>query len=134
MKVEDVNVQYTIPGHQSDLSELAETGDADELDDAPFNQTYQQEMPSLGGWKQLLGLSRVSPDPTQIDPPPKPAHFDGSVRSDAEDTYRRLLESHIGRESTSQSPRIKQMLDLLSAHQRAVDEIKARAVGSGGSR
>ena len=134
MKVEDVNVRYTIPGHQSDISELAETGDADELDYAPFSQMYQPEMPSLRDWKQLLGLSRVSADPTQIDPPPKPLYFDGSARSEAEDAHRRLLESHASREATGSSPRIKRMLNLLSIHQRAIDEIKARAAGNRGSR
>ena len=128
MKVEDVSVQYTIPGHQSEIDELAETGEADDLDYAPFSQTYEPEMPSLGGWKQLLGLSRVSPDPTQIDPPARSEYIEGSAKTEAEDAHRRLLESH-GREGTTgASPRIKRMLDLLSAYQRATDEIRARAV------
>jgi hypothetical protein len=134
MKVEDVNVQYTIPGHQSEISELAETGDADEVDYAPFSQMYQPEMPSLGGWRQLLGLSQPSPDPTQFDPPVKPAYFDGPERTQAEDAHRLLVENQSSREAANTSPKIRRMFDLLSAHQRAIDEIEARAAGNAGSR
>jgi hypothetical protein len=133
MKIDDVSVQYTIPGHESEISELAETSDADELDYGHFTQTYQSEMPALGAWKQLLGLSQTPPDPTHFDPPPKPAYFDAAARTQAEEAHRFLINDQSSREAANTSPKIRQMFALFSAYQRAVDEIKARAAGNGNS-
>jgi hypothetical protein len=117
-----------------DLTSAAavETGEAEEFDDAPYSQTASAvSAPSLsGGWKELLGLNQVTPGPSQIGPPPRPASFEGDTAANS--ANRNLLRDGAGgRDAVSSSPRVGRMMDLIDAYQRTAGRIRARASDGG---
>jgi hypothetical protein len=133
MKIDDLNLRYTIPGQQPELNGVEE---GDELDTdgepAPFSQVQQFDAPLPGKWKELLGLTVVSPGPARIDPPIRPASEGVSGRSEADTFERRLLQANrVGASGGSISPKMRRMLDLLADRQRSTDGIRARALDGG---
>jgi hypothetical protein len=133
MKIDDLNLRYTVPGQQPELNGLAEADDLDtDREPAPFSHVQQFDAPLPGEWKELLGLTVVSPGPIRIDPPTRPASQEVSGRSEAEIFERRFLQANRpGMSEDVTSPKLQRMLDLLVERQRSTDGIRARALDGG---
>jgi hypothetical protein len=91
MKLDQLSIHYLIPGHQAELSGPEGTEELHNEDDyAPYSQTPRLDTSSLGRWTELLGLTEVTRESTQIDPPRTSYFPDGSTRVEAEKMYRQV--------------------------------------------
>jgi hypothetical protein len=131
MKIDDLSTRYLIPGYDLEPTAATELDEAGgDYGDAPYSQMPPADLPSHGGWKELLGLNRVSPGPSQIDPPTRPGSFKGVMRANAQDASLAFpgpaLSGGAGRAPSS--PKVGRMLGLLAAYRGAAMRIRARAL------
>ena len=121
-----MKINYTLPGYRPE-TEVAR--DLVESFDSPFKnrmQAFEQQQPV--GWKELLGLDMMPPDPTQI---PQPESQSGRVPDAAlsRQQWRDFLSRHGGAEEFQNSPLpVRRMLDLLRSYQKESDDVFARGV------
>jgi hypothetical protein len=130
MKIDELSTRYLIPGYELEPTAVAEPEEAaEEYADAPYGQMPAADVPLPGGWKELLGLNQVSPGPSQIDPPTRPASFKGVMRAKAQDASLAFpLSTLVGGMGASSSPKVGRMIGLLAAYRRAASRIRARAM------
>lgn len=136
-RVDELNARYLIPGVDLGPSAVAEAEHVEEdWGDAPYSQMPPVgEMPSPTGWQDLLGLNQVAPDPSRIDPPPRPT----SLRQwPTADVISRLLRfpENAARDSAGAPPalsaKVARMIGVLARYERASRSIRARASEGGG--
>jgi hypothetical protein len=131
MKINELSTRYLIPGYDLEPTAVAEPEEAgEEYGDAPYGQMPPADLPSPGGWKELLGLNQVSPGPSQIDPPTRPASFKGVMRAKAQDASLPFPRSALlgGMGGAPSSPKVGRMLGLLAEYRRAAIRIRARTL------
>jgi hypothetical protein len=130
MKIDELNARFVVPGYQAEVMETAGSGEADDQHEfAPYSRVSYPSAPAPGNWKELLGLTKIAPDPTQLDPPVKPQSFTGYGRAASGTYYHRLLQISPGKSvEASGAAKVQQMIDLLDLYQQSANEIRARAL------
>jgi hypothetical protein len=121
-----LKVNYTLPGYRP---EVDVSRDLVESFDSPFkNRMEAFEQSQAVGWKELLGVDRMPPDPSQVAPPE-------SQRSGVADAallrqqWREFLSRHGGPEELQNSPEpVRRMLELLQRYQTGSDQVFSRGV------
>ncbi len=121
-----MRINYTLPGYRPE-TDVAK--DFIESFDSPFKnrmQAFEQQQPV--GWKELLGLDLMAPDPSQVAQPQPPS----SGAADAavlRQQWRDLLSRHGGAEEFQNSSEpVRRMLELLERYQRESDGVFSRGV------
>lgn len=121
-----MKVNYTLPGYRP---EVDVSRDLVESFDSPFKnrmEAFEQRQPV--GWKELLGLNRLPPDPSQIAQP----QSQWSGITDAailRQQWREFLNRHGGPEELQNSPEpVRRMLELLQSYQKGSDRVFSRGV------
>jgi hypothetical protein len=121
-----LKINYTLPGYRPE-TDVAK--DLVESFDSPFKnrmQAFEQQQPV--GWKELLGLDQMPPDPSQIAQPEREA---GGVMdaSALRQQWRDFLSRHSGREEMQNSSEpVRRMLQLLERYQKESDAVFSRGV------
>jgi hypothetical protein len=123
-----VKVNYTLPGHQPEV----DVGkDLVESFDAPFKsrlQAFERRQPVA--WRELLGLNRTPPDPSQVPPLP-----DSGQMADAaalRQQWRELVSRHGGFSEWQSSPEpVRRMMTLLESYQKQADQLFSRGLSGG---
>jgi hypothetical protein len=136
-RVDELNTHYLIPGVDLGPSAVADAEHVeDDWVDAPYSQVPPVgEMPSPTGWQDLLGLNQVAPDPSRIDPPPRPPSLQPWPTADV---ISRLLRfsGNVTRESAGApralSLKVERMFGVLARYERASRYIRARGSEGGG--
>jgi hypothetical protein len=135
-KIDELNTRYLIPGSELGTTAMADPdGAEDDYGDAPYSQMpAMTDMPSPNGWQDLLDLNRISPDPSQIDPPPRPTSLEKGTAADAIDASQPSLGSLSGNGTVavSTSPKVQRMIGMLAGYDLMVRRIRARASEGGG--
>lgn len=121
-----MKINYTLPGYRAE-TDVAK--DLVESFDSPFKnrmQAFEQQQPV--GWKELLGLNQMPPDPSQVAQP----QGESSGVTDAStlrQQWRDFLSRHSGAEEMRNSSEpVRRMLELLESYQRESDSIFAHGV------
>lgn len=121
-----MKIDYTLPGYKP---EVDVSKDLVESFDSPFQnrmQAFEQQQPV--GWKELLGLNQLPPDPSQIAQPQSPS----AGVTDASLLRRQwsdCLSRHNGADELKNSPEpVRRMVELLQSYQRESDELFSRGV------
>lgn len=121
-----MKINYTLPGYrpETDVSR-----DLVESFDSPFKnrmQAFEQQQPV--GWKELLGLDQIPPDPSQIMPPEREGS--GVTHASAlRQQWRDFLSRHGGTEEMQNSSEpVRRMLQLLENYQKESDAVFSRGV------
>jgi hypothetical protein len=127
MKINNVNIQYEIPGF--DISPQAfESDEGDDFEGAPYSHDPGiLSAPPLGGWQQLLGLMHRSPTPTSIEPPTREATGQSSTRGTASYPVSGSKATPDSSHSATLSPRVRQMVAMLASRQEVLARIRIRA-------
>jgi hypothetical protein len=121
-----LKVNYTLPGYRP---EVDVSRDLVESFDSPFKnrmEAFEQQQPV--GWKELLGLDQMPPDPSQIAQPDSQS---SAVADPAllRQQWRDLLSRHGTAEELQNSPEpVRRMLELLQAQQQESDDVFSRSV------
>ncbi|HEX4772170.1 MAG TPA: hypothetical protein VH351_15145 [Bryobacteraceae bacterium] len=121
-----MKVNYTLPGYRP---EVDVSRDLVESFDSPFKnrmEAFEQQQPV--GWKELLGLDQMPPDPSQIAQPDSQS---SAVADPAllRQQWRDLLSRHGTAEELQNSPEpVRRMLELLQAQQQESDDVFSRSV------
>jgi hypothetical protein len=129
MKVNEINVQYIIPGHEAEVNGPEQMDQMEGLEYAPYDQMQPTELPAQGGWKEILGLHQKDVAPTDIDPPIAPPSLGGRTRIEVEKAQRHYLQGMQNEsKGTSASLNVRRMISLLASYQHSADEIRARSL------
>ncbi len=121
-----MKINYTLPGYrpETDLGK-----DLVESFDSPFKsrmQAFEQRQPV--GWKELLGLNVMPPDPSQLVQPQSGSSgvVDAAV---LRQQWRDLMSRHGGEHELQSSPEpVRRMLELLESYQRESDGLFSRGI------
>jgi hypothetical protein len=131
MKVDNVAIQYEIPGFDIAPQQL-ESGEEEDFGEAPYSlDPGITAPPPAGGWQQLLGLTQLSPTPTSIDPPTR--QVTGMWRHGATASFQVVKDAAARRESAlvNVSPEVGQMMKLLASREETIAKIRQRAGEAG---
>jgi hypothetical protein len=135
-KIDELNTHYLLPGTEMGLSSVSDTEGAEEdYTNAPYSQLPPSgDIPSPTAWQDLLGLNQISPEPSQIDPPPRPSSMESGSAANATGNSLRLLGAspRNGMAEASGSPKVQRMLGMLAGYSQAARQIRARASEGGG--
>ena len=135
-RIDELNTRYLIPGVDLGLPAVADTDGVDEdYGDAPYSQTPAVgEIPSPTAWQDLLGLNQVAPDPSRIDPPPRPTSFRQWPNSNSIGGPWRLPGNVNGSNAGAPavSSKVERMIAMLARYERTARYIRARASEGGG--
>lgn len=134
-KIDELNARYLIPGVDLGTTAVADPDGTDEdYSDAPYSQVPAvTDIPLPTGWQDLLGLNRVSPSPSQIDPPPLPASLKRWAKGNTGSSSLRSSEaSGDDMRAASTSPKVERMFGMLAGYDQAARQIRARASEGGG--
>jgi hypothetical protein len=134
-RIDELNTRYLIPGVELGLpAAIDEESFEEDYGDAPYSQIPPLgDMPSPTGWQDLLGLNQVPPDPSRIDPPPRPASLlQLKSASTVSGPFPLLGSSGDKAGAPSASPKVEQMIGMLARYERAARYIRARASEGGG--
>lgn len=121
-----MKVNYTLPGYRA---EVDVSRDLVESFDSPFKnrmEAFEQQQPV--GWKELLGLNQLPPDPSQVA---QPYSQSSGVTDPAllRQQWRDFLSRHGGAEELQNSPEpVRRMLELLQRYQKESDDVFSRGV------
>jgi hypothetical protein len=121
-----LKINYTLPGYQP---ETDVSRDLVESFDSPFKnrmQAFEQQQPV--GWKELLGLNLMPPDPSQVAQPQSQSSgfVDAAV---LRQQWRDFMSRHGGAEELQNSPEpVRRMLELLESYQKDSDDVFSRGV------
>jgi len=110
-------------------------GIEDDYGDVPYSQLAPLgEMPSPTGWQDLLGLNQVPPDPSRIDPPPRPLSLRQWPTASTIGGPLRLPGNVTDPNSAAPatSPKVARMIGVLARYERSARYIRARASEGGG--
>ena len=131
MKINNVNMQYEIPGFDI-APQSFEPGEDDDFEGAPYSRDPGViSPPPAGGWQQLLGLMQSSPTPTSIEPPTR--QITGRSRLGATASYS-VVRNQADRDNSQLavlSPKVTRMMTMLASRQEAVAKIRIRAAEVG---
>ena len=135
-RIDELNTRYLIPGVDLGPTAVADAeGGEEDFGDAPYSHMPPMgEIPSPTAWQDLLGLNEVPPDPTRIDPPPRPTSFRQLPTANPVGGPLRLMESvsSDGAGTPSVSPKVQRMIGMLASYRQAARYIRARASAGGG--
>ena len=121
-----MKVNYTLPGYRP---EIDVSKDMVESFDSPFKnrmEAFEQRQPV--GWKELLGLNHLPPDPSQVAQPQSRSAgvVDASV---LRQQWRDFMTRHGSTEELQNSSEpVRRMLDLLRNYQKESDDLFSRGV------
>jgi hypothetical protein len=134
-RIDDLNTRYLIPGASIDTTAAADPEGFvdDSSDNAPYSQMPAREnAPSDAGWQDMLGLDRIAPDPTQIDPPLRSMLPGGEQSVDLVGSMFSSTSVGLGQDAGEASQKVKQMMGMLAGYDLNVRRMRARAsMGSG---
>ncbi len=134
--IDELNTCYLIPGLEMGPAAATDPeGFEEDYSEAPYSQTSPVgDMPSPTGWQDLLGLNQMSPSPSQIDPPPRPACLGNGTTAGGTGGSLRFPgnTSSNGASVSSASPKFDRMLGILATYYQAARRIRARASEGGG--
>jgi len=130
-RIDELNTSYLIPGIDLGTESIDEVDEADDdLSYHPYGGLLNQRLePSVpGNWQDLFGLGRVMPEPTQMDPPPRPTIIDGQIASGKDAFFRSMHITGSRFSSDTQSDlKVQRMLKLMHSSIQAVRGLRARA-------
>ena len=129
INIDELNTRYLIPGLEIGPAAADPEGFEEDYSVAPYSQMSSVgDLPSPTGWQDLLGLNQMSPSPSQIDPPPRPASLGN--RATAGETGGSLpfpgSTSRNGAGVASASPKFDRMLGILATYDQAARRIRVR--------
>ena len=124
-----MKINYTLPGYQP------ETGVGNnlvELFDSPFkNRMHVFERRQPVDWRELLGINRTAPDPSQIAQP-ESASGESPDATSVGQQWRALLRRHGGLDELRNSPMpVRRMLALLESYEKESDILFSRGLSEG---
>ena len=135
-RIDEINTRYLIPGFELGPASAADAeGIEEDYGDAPYSQMpLVGDLPSPTGWQDLLGLNQISPSPSQIGAPPRPASLRQWPPANSIGGRLRLVESMTGERAgaLTGSPKVERMISMLARYERAARYIRARASEGGG--
>jgi hypothetical protein len=133
----EINTRIYIPGYQTNEASTIEAGAEAEISghehgspNAP--QTPEFDLNLREDWKDSFGLNQVAPDPTRIDPPMRPATFEGGSARNTLVNFDFMRGVSSGNtDNVSSSSKVNRMLKFLASSQDAMRQIRARASNGG---
>jgi hypothetical protein len=121
-----LKINYTLPGYQPETNVAR---DLVESFDSPFKNRMQAfEQQQTVGWKELLGLNLMPPDPAQVAQPQSQSSgvADAAI---SRQQWRDFFSRHGGAEELQNSPEpVRRMLELLQSYQKESDDVFSRGV------
>jgi hypothetical protein len=130
MKIDELRVGYILPGHESPVDEVeAAYGTVEDSEPSFFDRLHSLEVPKLGDWRQLLGLTQEPPSLTTIGPPPRPVGRKPSGTIQDQTEWRTFLSRYRNtRRLTGESHRVQKMVDVLSRMEQWKEIVRARGL------
>jgi hypothetical protein len=133
----EINTRIYIPGYQTNEASETEAGAETEIAGQEHGRLNPSPTPEFDlnlreDWKDSFGLNQVAPDPTRIDPPMRPATFEGGAARNTLVNFDFQGGGSSGMtDNLSSAPKVDRMLKFLASSQEAMRQIRARASNGG---
>jgi len=136
-KIDDLNARFLIPGAEvGALGSVDPESVEEDIFDAPYSTLPKFGEGSLPrDWQDLFGLNQVSPEPTHMDPPPRPPSLRGeSSTGNVSEPSIRLMQGSFSRSGNGVPPsgNVRRMITMMTSYAHAIRGIRARSLEGGG--